>query len=727
MRYYLSVLSFLLLVAINTLFAWEVDWENPLPHGNPIFSVDFADSQHGIAVGSWGNIIYTEDGGITWTSRPDITFAESLEDVSMVTPEIGYTVGRFDILARTEDGGQSWLHINPPEHTDWLSVQFLTSDFGWISGEGGNIFETTDGGESWRELDLNGYTITHFEFRNENAGFALAGIDGRFFYTINGRDWEEMTIGINPTTWFWTDFAVVNDNTLLFSSFLVQGNDAIVRRTTDAGQTWGDIRLPDVSDVIAAIHYIPQTSTLLAVGYLNDWVQIFRSEDWGLTWTPIEGFHSETYLYKITQKDDLIWVCGDGGTVAKSDDFGQTWTTQTHGTRFHLHEIVECNDQGWAVGTNEARNEHIILHTNSIDEPWTIQKSYIDSRPEIVGIRGIDFVEGCTGWAVGDSIWKTTDSGETWINQLEDEVRLLKIDMVDDQYGWAVGRMPDALKTSNGGEIWEHVSLPISYHTFNDVCFISPSMGWIAAGNGELIKTTDGGETWTFQTFTTQLGTIQFINANIGWAAHQGRSGVYRTENGGTTWRYVALPEPSGGVWDVQFIDSQRGWAGSNLWRLFQTFNGGLSWEEIDLFLVYRNLADLYVVNDREVWVCGPLGSILRYNNYGPTAVETSDPQPLTPKSYVLHQNYPNPFNPTTTIRFDLPHADQISLNVYDLSGKLVQNLVDHQPYPAGTHQIEWDASDLPSGVYIYQLETLNSELETLNSKLKAQKAVVLK
>lgn len=102
------------------------------------------------------------------------------------------------------------------------------------------------------------------------------------------------------------------------------------------------------------------------------------------------------------------------------------------------------------------------------------------------------------------------------------------------------------------------------------------------------------------------------------------------------------------------------------------------------------------------------------------TDVETPDTQLLTPKSYVLYPNYPNPFNPKTTIRFDLPHADNLSLNIYDLNGKLVQRLITNQPYPAGSHTVEWDAAGVPSGVYLYQLETPKF-------KSKIQRAVVLK
>jgi exonuclease III len=77
----------------------------------------------------------------------------------------------------------------------------------------------------------------------------------------------------------------------------------------------------------------------------------------------------------------------------------------------------------------------------------------------------------------------------------------------------------------------------------------------------------------------------------------------------------------------------------------------------------------------------------------------------LVELNFVLHQNYPNPFNPTTSIRFELPIATNVSVKVYDLLGREVKILVDGE-MAAGNHQLELDASELPSGMYIYQLLT---------------------
>jgi hypothetical protein len=78
--------------------------------------------------------------------------------------------------------------------------------------------------------------------------------------------------------------------------------------------------------------------------------------------------------------------------------------------------------------------------------------------------------------------------------------------------------------------------------------------------------------------------------------------------------------------------------------------------------------------------------------------------------SYALYQNYPNPFNPICTIRYDLPHASEISLIIYDIIGREVARLVSGYMEP-GFHQTQWDSRDqaghsLPSGIYIARLLT---------------------
>ena len=74
---------------------------------------------------------------------------------------------------------------------------------------------------------------------------------------------------------------------------------------------------------------------------------------------------------------------------------------------------------------------------------------------------------------------------------------------------------------------------------------------------------------------------------------------------------------------------------------------------------------------------------------------------------FSLEQNYPNPFNPSTIISWQSPVSSYQTLKVFDILGNEVATLVDEFK-PAGKYEVEFDASEIPSGVYFYQLKTEN-------------------
>jgi hypothetical protein len=84
----------------------------------------------------------------------------------------------------------------------------------------------------------------------------------------------------------------------------------------------------------------------------------------------------------------------------------------------------------------------------------------------------------------------------------------------------------------------------------------------------------------------------------------------------------------------------------------------------------------------------------------------------FTPTEFVLYQNYQNPFNPTTTIKFEIPNVEthrdaslqMVILKVYDLLGNEVATLVNEEKQP-GVYEVEFDASSLASGLYLYKLQ----------------------
>jgi len=75
-----------------------------------------------------------------------------------------------------------------------------------------------------------------------------------------------------------------------------------------------------------------------------------------------------------------------------------------------------------------------------------------------------------------------------------------------------------------------------------------------------------------------------------------------------------------------------------------------------------------------------------------------------TATTYSLAQNFPNPFNPTTNIAFSVPKSEFVRISVYDITGRLVQDLVNSN-LAAGKYNATWDAANFSSGVYFYKIQ----------------------
>lgn len=96
------------------------------------------------------------------------------------------------------------------------------------------------------------------------------------------------------------------------------------------------------------------------------------------------------------------------------------------------------------------------------------------------------------------------------------------------------------------------------------------------------------------------------------------------------------------------------------------------------------------------------------YWSGGATAIVPEDtPEALLPTQFSLENNYPNPFNPVTTISYTLPKTAPVELAIYDIHGQLVETLVKSSQV-SGSYSVQWQATEVPSGVYFYRLTAGN-------------------
>jgi hypothetical protein len=155
-----------------------------------------------------------------------------------------------------------------------------------------------------------------------------------------------------------------------------------------------------------------------------------------------------------------------------------------------------------------------------------------------------------------------------------------------------------------------------------------------------------------------------------------------------------------------------------------RTTDGGITWNQS--IQLQNWLYGVRFTDSNTGIAIGDHGTILRTTTGGTTWIE-DEPSSIVqiPKQFTLSQNYPNPFNPSTTISFTLPSKSFISLKIYDLLGREVATLAS-EVLSAGRYTRQWNAMNMPSGVYFYRLQVYPDAVGT-GSYSETKKLVLIR
>ncbi|HZR82019.1 MAG TPA: YCF48-related protein [Candidatus Binatia bacterium] len=179
-----------------------------------LLSVAFPTKDVGVAVGDFGTIIRTEDGGKTWTTiaLPTDAALPQLEeqgidpgdillyDIAFPTPERGFAVGEFGAVFTTADGGKTWTAQKSPVENTLFGVYFADEKNGWATGIEESLIHTTDGGQTWKKLQVpprKGFVLGIYDVAVKgNVGWAIGESGTLLRTTDGGNTWERVALPI---------------------------------------------------------------------------------------------------------------------------------------------------------------------------------------------------------------------------------------------------------------------------------------------------------------------------------------------------------------------------------------------------------------------------------------------------------------------------------------------------------------------------------------------------
>ncbi|MFQ6609075.1 MAG: T9SS type A sorting domain-containing protein [Fidelibacterota bacterium] len=382
-------------------------------------------------------------------------------------------------------------------------------------------------------------------------------------------------------------------------------------------------------------------------------------------------------------------------------------------------------------------------------------------------------------------IFKSIDGGSTWDTLLYGvSVNQIVIHPNDSNIlyatlGAANNSPSGIIKTVDGGNSWAQADSGIDVDWETDVLplAIDPHhpdtlfAGTVGFFGGTLYKSIDGGQFW--YDIGEQISdnniheiVIDHSNSQIVYVGTFGIGKIFKSYDGGDNWEVISPWFEPGGVTALAIDpeESDRIYAGLSQFGFFLSNDGGSTWVEIDSSLTADNFTSIVIspTNHEEIYLSTWDGGVFKSSDAGSSwvvlnsglsslavnsmVISASGGQlycslweggiyrssssilikgfEFIPNEFKLYQNYPNPFNDVTTLKYHIPKAGIVALEILDVKGRTTRTLVDYLYQTPGDYKVLWNGKDafganVSSGVYIMKI--------TNKSSVRTKKLIFLK
>lgn len=639
--------------------------------------VHYLNPQDAWAVGQGGIIVHSNSGGDSWDiqyEKPEYSFA----GVHFVDDQTGYVVGWSEVL-KTTNGGENWQpqSLPNPMGLDVEEVYFMNQNTGWIAGSYKTIYKTVDGGESW--LNKNGPDLDEHFWLN----------DITFFDEMNGcavgeklfMPYQSISLTTNDGGESWKETIITNCEGLKSVQYV--GPDTIWAiseegkfiRSTNIGEDWEVIQ--QIAGHFTDLYFFNSND---AIAISNSHLILTTNDGWA-TWESAEIGYSNI-INKFSFADPQNGIGVGSSNISRTIDGGSNWYSSFD--KFSIIDFFEA-DNGWMVSENEPK--HLL---QSIDEGFTWELFYASNKGSI---QEMDFISSQLAFAVTDSseLMKTSNGGDSWeiINIPIDSINFSAINFIDNEVGFITTSDSSFLKTEDGGDSWFTYTFDnISYLT---ACFFHNELeGWVTGWDGEYAHTVDGGLNWDVQIMDDEhIADIFFTNSENGFIISRDGK-LYQTSDGGIIW--VETDDFDNSLRQIEFADNLNGWIAATHY-IYHTDDGGISWEEeFDLtqFGWGHSISSLAALSENDAWFCTNNGKIFSYDFLS----QVSDDILIEPNLY------PNPASNVLNISSQFKSGNH-TIEIYSIDGRKMLT----QQFDKTEDPVQMDISAFNPGIYILKIK----------------------